>query len=173
MVDLAGVRPGQPRATRDDTDTGRAQGLGRVDRRDRRDGGMYAGQHGGEVDLDPLDVDPVPGSPAGVGGGVRGREQRLARDTPGPQAVAAGPLALDQQHARAQACGRFRPDDARGAAADHQQIPHLPVRRGQVLGAHRLAGRDRVPTATWMCPPFTISCIGSSVLASSRFHGAR
>jgi hypothetical protein len=119
-------------------DAGGLQGLDRVDRPDGLDGGLQVLAHPAEVDGHLADVDAEPAGRAGARRGVGGGEQRLGGDAPGPQAVAAGAVALHQLHPRPEARGGLRAYHPRRPAADDQQVHHIaapsPAHDGTVGG---------------------------------------
>ena len=73
------------------------------------------------------DVHAEPAGGAGARRGVGGSEQRLGGDAARPQAVAAGAVALDQQHAGPEARGGLRADHARRPTTDDQQVHSVVV----------------------------------------------
>ena len=64
----------------------------------------------------------LPGQRTGCHGVFGCREERLGRDTSGPQAVTAGAGLFDQKGARSEPGGRFGAHDSRGPAAHDQEV---------------------------------------------------
>ena len=126
------------------------QRLRRVDWLDRRDRAPHVRHHLVEGHPYSRDVHPEPGAPSGVHHCRGCRDQGLARHTSGPQAIPARPVTLHHQHRRSERGRRPRPDQARGAAADDQQVPHPPLRGNRDGRAAALVRRcsPRHPTTS-------------------------
>jgi hypothetical protein len=80
----------------------------------------------GEVDGDRPHVDSKLVCGAGDCGGMCARDQGLTRHATGPQAVAAGAFALDQDDTGTQAGRGLRANDPRAAATDHGEVVWQP-----------------------------------------------
>ena len=98
---------------------------------------LYLGDHGMHPVYDPGEVDgrldrskPDSVRMTHAVRRARGRDQALAGNAARPQTVTAGPVAVDQGHARADAGGNERRDEPRAATLKDHQVVAIDHVRG-------------------------------------------
>ena len=142
-VDLNCPIGGETSVTEQHGNTGLLHALNRVVRADFRAPLAHTAHDRFEIGFEVADPNAHAAGAPHLANRTRGAEQRFRRHAAGQQAVSTQKPAFDQRHARAEARGANRADEAGRAAADDDEIVHTA--RLRVDPAVRTHRRDELP----------------------------